>query len=74
MQARESNSTTDYIYYPVAYPNNALATITLFNNFPHGNEYLVPWVKLIDRTKFVHGIGADFVTGGISTSVLSVGF
>lgn len=55
MQTRESNSETDYIYYPINYRSKALTTLCIFNSYPKGNY--VPWVILNDKAKFICGAG-----------------
>ena len=75
MQTPESASTTDYIYYPIAYPNMFLAFAATLNT----NRYAirVPWATPVDKEKFIDGIDVDNIAGFgavIMLHIISIGF
>ena len=74
MHTQESNNENDYIYYPIEYTIKVFSTLTTLSYFP--NENYCTWVKSIDKSKFIAGIGDDDIGGDVpgSCSVITVGF
>ncbi len=80
MQTPESASQSDYIHYPIQYPNGALSTIISNRDGAVGGSVGV-WLQQIDKSKFIDGRGADYSNGtGIPNheykafNVVSIGF
>lgn len=73
MQTPETNGETDYIYYPIAYPNMLFGTL-IASIHPGWSEC---WIELVDKTKFLDGLGGDYAAGYPDLNVfniLSLGF
>ena len=72
MQTFESNGQNDYIYYPIEYRVKALSTLVTMSQFPNA-EYST-WVILIDKSKFLNGVGKNYISGNGHVTIISVGF
>ncbi len=75
MVCRESNAETDYIYFPIEYPNKALSTTSTVDNINMGTFY-TPWLTVVDKSKFLTGIYNDYIATAEQRvfNVISVGF
>ena len=74
MKTRESANNTDYIFYPIAYKNKALANIISIN-YLIGKDVSV-WVIPVDKQKFLNGFGKSitaYFPNKIEFDVISVG-
>lgn len=68
----ESQSESDYRYYPIAYPNKLFATLmAAIDGVENGNYAL--WLYPADKSKFLIGIGANYIGNG-NLNVISIGF
>lgn len=75
METHESNGTTDYIYYPIAYSTRVLSTMISLNNLRYVGY--TPWATPVDNTKFLDGLNSDYSTGYPDLkifNILSIGF
>lgn len=76
MKTAESNSQTDYLYYPIEYTTNVFSTLLTLNTFP-GEETWIQWLVSIDKSKFLDGLATDYSAQygkPIRFNVISVGF
>lgn len=69
MNTVESVGTTDYKYYPLAYPTMAFTTIAA----EACKDYISAWAVLIDKTKFLTGVRDDDY-GHNKIAIITVGF
>ena len=77
MQTPESDSETDYLYFPIEYTTMALLTVSTIVLQPFYNDNWEAWVITIDKSKFIDGVNGDhYASSGkpIVFNIISVGF
>ena len=74
MNAHDTLSETDYTYYPLIYPHMAFSTLATVSYFPE-NNYWATWLIPKDNSKFLVGIGANYIGfESYTLKIISVGF
>ena len=58
MQCEESNSPTDYKYFPRAFTRRIFYIHAI--SYHYNNKQNVSWVENFDTTKFICGLGPDY--------------
>lgn len=75
MKTPETSGEKSYIYYPIEYVHGAFSNVIAFNTLPPADNW-VPWIKSIDKSKFLDGMCADYAgtQQNILFDLISVGF
>ncbi|WP_446238802.1 gp53-like domain-containing protein [Pseudomonas simiae] len=68
----ETHSDTGFRFFPMAFPTAATAMVAMAN-FAHGSS---TWVLVPDRSKYLMGLGPDYVNGSATNSLfwIAIGY
>lgn len=68
----ETHSDTGFRFFPMAFPTAAAAMVAMAN-FAHGSS---TWVLVPDRSKYLMGLGPDYVNGSATNSLfwIAIGY